>query len=178
LGVIAIWGESYYKTSFTIYKNGMWKGLQKQKHREHTAHSEVVLFTTFLAFLGEGSSKSEKTTKNIGKYMAESRFWSLTHPPTTVVSNFFCPWPLGPLRSTQATQADWDQGAPKIFLKAAYIWQMATKWGRCLLFSSSFFMAFWCVSQQGEFKNAIKSFCPKKNWGKSMSKAFGRKRKS
>jgi hypothetical protein len=31
-------------------------------------------------------------------------------------------------------------------------------------------MAFLCVSQQGEFKNTTKTF-----WGKSMSKAFGRK---
>ena len=31
-------------------------------------------------------------------------------------------------------------------------------------------MAFLCVSQQGEFKNTIKTF-----WGKSMSKTFGRK---
>jgi hypothetical protein len=33
-----------------------------------------------------------------------------------------------------------------------------------------FFMAFLCVSQQGEFKNTIKNFL-----GKSMSKTFGRK---
>jgi hypothetical protein len=31
-------------------------------------------------------------------------------------------------------------------------------------------MAFLCVSQQGEFKNTIKTFL-----GKSMSKTFGRK---
>jgi hypothetical protein len=53
------------------------------------------------------------------------------------------------------------------FLKATYIWQMATKWGRYFLFFISFIsfyfcpkpiMAFLCVSQQGEFKNTTKNF--------------------
>jgi hypothetical protein len=55
---------------------------------------------------------------------------------------------------------------------------MATQWGRCL--SSffwgggdflRFFMALLCVSQQGEFKNTIKTF-----WGKSMSSTFWQKK--
>jgi hypothetical protein len=39
-----------------------------------------------------------------------------------------------------------------------------------LIIFCAFFMAFWCVSQQGELKNTTKTL-----WGKSMSKAFGRK---
>jgi hypothetical protein len=54
-------------------------------------------------------------------------------------------------------------------LKAAYIWQMATRY----LYPVNldfFFMAFLCVSHQGEFKNTIIVFGEK-----SMSKAFCRK---
>jgi hypothetical protein len=57
-------------------------------------------------------------------------------------------------------------------LKATYIWQLATKWSRLVLFSFSFLMAFSCVSQQGEFKvqNTTNTF-----WGKSMSKLLAEK---
>jgi hypothetical protein len=50
---------------------------------------------------------------------------------------------------------------------------MTTELGAFLFFNyffEIFVMAFLCVSQKGEFKTTIKTF-----WGKSMSKAFGRK---
>jgi hypothetical protein len=45
-----------------------------------------------------------------------------------------------------------------IKLKATYTWQMINGVGRCLFFIIFLFifMAFFCVSQQGEFKNTIK----------------------
>ena len=58
-------------------------------------------------------------------------------------------------------------------MKATFIWQIIKKVPTYLFFFlifEIFFMAFLCVSQQGEFKNTIKNFL-----GKSMSKAFGRK---
>jgi hypothetical protein len=57
-------------------------------------------------------------------------------------------------------------------MKATYIWQMINQvpWYFFFLIFKIFFMAFLCVSQQGEFKNTIKNFL-----GKSMSKTFGRK---
>jgi hypothetical protein len=68
-----------------------------------------------------------------------------------------------------------SQGAPKdFFLKATYIWQMATKWGtrvgRYLLFFEIFFNGvFVRFSTRGVQKHQ-KTF-----WGKSMSKTIGRK---
>jgi hypothetical protein len=67
----------------------------------------------------------------------------------------------------------------KKYLKATYIWQIATKSGTMVPsffpFFEFFLMAFLCVSQQGEFKNTIKTFGGKamskkspKSWGKEL----------
>jgi hypothetical protein len=67
------------------------------------------------------------------------------------------------------------QGATKEKkMKATYIWQMATNWGRYLsLFFFNFEILLWrfcAFLNKGSSKTPQKTF-----WGKSMSKAFGRK---
>jgi hypothetical protein len=79
----------------------------------------------------------------------------------------------------QSPMGFWSQGAlKKKKMKRGYIWQMANKSCRwvpfCFIFIFYFFMAFLCVSQQGEFKNTIKNFFGKiyvKNfWPKKLRK--------
>jgi hypothetical protein len=54
------------------------------------------------------------------------------------------------------------RGAPeKKKMKATYIWQMINQVGR-YFFSFFFFVAFLCVSHQGEFKNTTKNFLAEK----------------
>jgi hypothetical protein len=49
--------------------------------------------------------------------------------------------------------------------------QVVNQVGRCLFFNfCDFFMAFLCVSQQGEFKNTIKTF-----WGSPCQKLLAEK---
>jgi hypothetical protein len=55
-------------------------------------------------------------------------------------------------------------------MKATYIWQMINQVGRYFFFLLFFFMAFLCVSQQGEFKNTIKTF-----WGNPCQKLLAEK---
>jgi hypothetical protein len=97
--------------------------------------------------VGVGGSRTSKHRHIGGPYHNQT-----TPKPQSATTHW------GPYR-----HMDIGRGAPKEKkMKRGYIWQMAiNQVGRCLsvvvfLIFELFFMAFLCVSQQGEFKNTIK----------------------
>jgi hypothetical protein len=94
----------------------------------------------------------------------------LNFPPLPLPICFYCVFGRFSIRGTQKRDKKNHEGRRrKIKLKATYTWQMINGVGRCLFFFFFFCGVFVRFSTRGVKKHH------KKNWGKNMSKTFGRK---